>query len=112
VDEDATTNQTKWCLVEVKGTLEKLPCANPWIECGLTEEIEDEFSLWQKKVPKVWEKCRVDAGLYCQKWSLNVQIAHSAWFQQCISGGTSWNFAFLLKVMASLYATLATLLRI
>ena len=25
------------------------------------------FSLWQKKVPKVWWKCGVDAGKNCQK---------------------------------------------
>ncbi len=54
MDEDATTNQTKRCLVEVKGPLEKFPCTNPLIESGLTEKIEGEFSLWQKKVPKVW----------------------------------------------------------
>jgi hypothetical protein len=29
MDEDVTTNRTKWCLVEVKGLLEKFPCANP-----------------------------------------------------------------------------------
>jgi hypothetical protein len=70
MDEDATTNWTKWFLVEVKGTLEKFPCANPLIECGLTEEIEGEFSLWQKKVPKVQGKCGVDAGQYCQEMVL------------------------------------------
>jgi hypothetical protein len=47
MDEDATTNQTKQCLVEVKGPLEKFPCPNPWIERGLPEKVEDEFSLWQ-----------------------------------------------------------------
>ncbi len=53
MDEDATTNQIKRCLVEVEGPLEKFPCTNPWIESGLMEKIEGEFSLWQKKVPKV-----------------------------------------------------------
>jgi hypothetical protein len=54
MDEDTTTNWTKWHLVEVKGPLEKFPRTNPWIESGLMEKIEGEFSLWQKKVPKVW----------------------------------------------------------
>jgi hypothetical protein len=70
MDEDATTNRTKWCFVEVKGTLEKFPGANPWIESGLPEEIEGEFSLWQKKVSKVWGKCGVNAGQYCQEMVL------------------------------------------
>jgi hypothetical protein len=47
MDEDATTNWTKWHLVEVKGPLEKFPCTNPWIESGLAEKIEGEFSLRQ-----------------------------------------------------------------
>ncbi len=67
MDEDVTTNRTKLCLVEVEGPLEKFPCTNPWIECGLTEKIEGEFSLWQKKVPKVWWKGRVNAGKNCQE---------------------------------------------
>jgi hypothetical protein len=45
MDEDATTNRAKQCLVEVKGPLEKIPRANPWIERGLLEKIEGEFSL-------------------------------------------------------------------
>jgi hypothetical protein len=64
MDEDATTNRAKQCLVEVNGPLEKFPHADPWIEPGLPEEIEGEFSLWQKKVPKVRGKCRVDASQY------------------------------------------------
>jgi hypothetical protein len=70
MDEDATTNQTKWHLVEVKGPLEKFPCTYPWSECGLTDKIEGEFSLWQKKVPKVWWKGRVNAGKNCQEMVL------------------------------------------
>jgi hypothetical protein len=46
MDEDKTTNWTKWSLVEVEGTLKKIPPTNPWIEHGLTEKIEGEFSLW------------------------------------------------------------------
>ncbi len=52
-NEDETTNQIKWCLDEVKGTLENFSQASPCIEHGLTEKIEGEFSLWQKQVPKV-----------------------------------------------------------
>jgi hypothetical protein len=62
MDEDSTTNQTKWCLVEVKGSLEKFPRANPWIERGLMEKIEGEVGLWQKKVSKVQWKCGVNAS--------------------------------------------------
>jgi hypothetical protein len=67
IDEDVTTNRTKWSLVEVKGTLEKFACTNPWIEHGLTEKIEGEFSLWQKKVQKVRWKCGVNAGQNCKE---------------------------------------------
>ncbi len=63
----ATSDETKWCLVEVNGPLEKIPCANPWIEHGLPKKIEGEFSLWQKKVPKVRGKCGVNASQYCKK---------------------------------------------
>ncbi len=34
------------------------------------EKIEGEFSLWQKKVPKVRGKCRVNAGQYVQEMAL------------------------------------------
>jgi hypothetical protein len=62
MDEDATTKRAKWSLVKVKGTLEKFPHANPWIEHGLTEKIKGELSLWQKKAPKVWGKCGVEVS--------------------------------------------------
>ena len=45
MDEDATTNQTKWHLVKAEGPLKKISCANPWIEHGLMEKIEGEFGL-------------------------------------------------------------------
>jgi hypothetical protein len=89
MDEDATTNRTKWCLVEVKGPLEKLPHTNPWIEHGMMEKIEGEFSLWQKKVPKVRGTCGVDASQYCQEMVLEranstfspVLAMHIRWYQ-------------------------------
>jgi hypothetical protein len=67
MDEDMTTNWIKWLLVQVKEPLEKIPRTNLWIESGLTEKIEGEFSLWQKKVPKVWWKGRVNAGKNCKE---------------------------------------------
>jgi hypothetical protein len=67
MDEDGTTNWTKWCLVKVKGPSKKIPRPNPWIEHSLTEKIEGKFSLWQKKVPKVWGKSRVNTGQYCKE---------------------------------------------
>jgi hypothetical protein len=70
MDKDGTTHLTKWCLVEIKGALEKFPRAKPWIEHGLTEKIEGEFSLWQKKVPTVQGKCGVNASQYCQEMVL------------------------------------------
>jgi hypothetical protein len=67
--------------------LDKFPCTNPWIEQGLTEKIEGEFSLWQKKVPKVWWKCGVDAGKNCKEVVLEranstfspVLVIHNQW---------------------------------
>jgi hypothetical protein len=67
MDEDATTNQIKRHFVEVKGTLEKFPCTNPWIEHGLPEKVEGELSLWQKKVQKVRKKCIINASQYCKE---------------------------------------------
>jgi hypothetical protein len=67
MDEDGTANRTKHGLVEVKEPFKKIPHANPWIECGLPEKIEGEFRLWQKKVPKVWGKCGINAGQYCKE---------------------------------------------
>jgi hypothetical protein len=57
MDEDTATNRNKRSLVEVKGTLEKILRTNPWIERGLTEKIKGDFSLWQKKAPKIRWKC-------------------------------------------------------
>jgi hypothetical protein len=88
MDKDATTNWTKWRLVEVERPLEKFPHTNPWIESGLMEKIEGEFSLWQKKILQVWWKGQVDAGKNYQEVVL--ERANSAvWFRQCMSGGTS-----------------------
>ncbi len=100
------------CLVEVKGPLEKFSHANPWIEHGLPKKIEGESSLWQKKVPKARGKCGVNAGQYCKEVVLERANSTFSPVQWCISGRTSWKLAFHLKVMASLYAALALLLRI
>jgi hypothetical protein len=89
MDEDATTNRTKWRLVEVKGPLEKFPLTNPWIESGLMEKIEGEFSLWQKKVPKVWWKGGVYAGKNCQEVVLEHANGAFSLIWQYMSGGTS-----------------------
>jgi hypothetical protein len=87
MDEDATTNQTKWSLVEVEWTFKKFPCTNPWIEHGLTEKIEGELSLWKKKDPKEQWKSGVDAGQNCQEMVLEransvfspVLVMHIRW---------------------------------
>ncbi len=50
--------------------------SNPWIESGLVEKIEGEFSLWQKKVPKVRWKGEVDTGNNCQE--MVIERANSA----------------------------------
>jgi hypothetical protein len=76
------------------------------------EKIEGEFSLCQKKVPKVWWKCGVNAGQNCKEVVLEranspfslVLLMHVRW--------DKLNFAFHLKVIASLYAALALLSRI
>jgi hypothetical protein len=67
MDEDGTTNLTRRCLVEVEEPMEKFPCTNPWIESGLMEMIEGDFSLWQKKVPKIQWKGAVNIGKNSQK---------------------------------------------
>ncbi len=64
MDEDGTTNWTKQSFVKVEGSLEKFPRTDPWIECGLPKKIEGEFSMWQKKVPKVQGSCGINAGQY------------------------------------------------
>jgi hypothetical protein len=71
-----TTNRTKSHLVEVEGPLEKFPHTNPWIEHGLAEKIEGEFSLWQKKIPMVRWKGEVEDGKNCQE--LVLERANSA----------------------------------
>ncbi len=85
-----TTNWTKWCLVEVKGPLEKIPCTNPGIESGLLlmEKIEGKFSLWQKKVPQVRWKGGVDTGKNCQEVVL--ECAKSA-FSLVLAMHVRWN---------------------
>jgi hypothetical protein len=80
MDEDATTNQTKRCLVEVEGPLEEFPCTDPSIEHGLLEKIEGKFGRRQKKVPKVWGNAKSTPDSIAKKWFLNMQIARSAWF--------------------------------
>jgi hypothetical protein len=48
MDKDATAYWSEWHLVEVKGPLKELACTDPRVESGLPEEIEGEFSLWEK----------------------------------------------------------------
>ena len=59
MNENTTTNWSKWSLVEVKGTLEVLPSADPRVERGLPKEIECQFRLWEKQVPEIRGKRRV-----------------------------------------------------
>jgi hypothetical protein len=49
-------------LVEIKRPLKELPCADPRVDCGLTKQIEGEFGLWEKEVPKVGRKRRIDTS--------------------------------------------------
>jgi hypothetical protein len=71
----------------VESCLEKFPHSYPWIERGLTEKIEGELSLWQKKVPKVRWKSKVDASQNCQEMVLDcansvfslVLVMHIRW---------------------------------
>ena len=59
MDEDPTTNRSKRCLFEVKGTLEILPSADPRVESGLPKKIEGQFGLWEKQVSEIQGKRRV-----------------------------------------------------
>jgi hypothetical protein len=65
--EDVINNWPKWHLVEVKGPLKELPCTDPRVERGLSDEIEGKFSLWEKEVPKVGWKDRINASQDCQE---------------------------------------------
>ncbi len=67
MDENPTTNWTQWCLVEIKGPLKELPCTDPRVDRGLMQQIEGEFGLWEKEVPKVGWKYSIDAGQDCQE---------------------------------------------
>ncbi len=59
MDEDPATDRSKRRLVEVKGTLEILPSADPRVESGLPKEIEGQLRLGEKQVPEIWGKRRV-----------------------------------------------------
>jgi hypothetical protein len=45
-----------------EGPLKTFPCTDLRVEHGLSEEIEGKFSLWEKEVPKVRWKGRINAG--------------------------------------------------
>ncbi len=47
--------------------LKKFPRTDPRVEHGLSEESEGKFSLWEKEVPKVRWKGRIDTGQDCQE---------------------------------------------
>jgi hypothetical protein len=53
--------------VLLKGPLKELPCTDLRVECGLPEEIEGEFSLWEQEVPKVRWNGRINASQDCQE---------------------------------------------
>jgi hypothetical protein len=61
MNEDLATYRPQRHLVKVKGTLEILPSTDPWVEHGLPEEIEGQFSLWKQQVPEIRGKCGVHA---------------------------------------------------
>ncbi len=63
------------------------------------EEIEGKFSLWEKEVPKVRWKGRIDAGQDCQEMVLehaNGMLNTGLW--QCMSGGMSWKVAMIASL--------------
>jgi hypothetical protein len=70
MDEDPTSHRSKRCLVEIKRPLKELQCADPRVDCGLTKQIEGEFGLWEKEIPKLGEKCSINASLDCQEMVL------------------------------------------
>jgi hypothetical protein len=112
MDEDATANCTKWRFVEVKGALKKIPRTDPRIEHGLTEKIEDEFSMWQKKIQKVRWKGGANGGKNSQEVVL--ERANSV-FSLILAMHVRWDkleFCVPLEVIASLYAALALLSKI
>jgi hypothetical protein len=101
MDEDATTNRTTWSFVDFEGPLEKFPCTNPWIEHGLMEKMRVSSACGRRRSQRYGGNAETTLARIARKWSLNVQIAHSARFWQSMSGETRRSFAFHLKVIAS-----------
>jgi hypothetical protein len=62
MDEDPTSHWTQWCLVEIERPLKEFPCTDLRVDCGLTKQIEGEFGLWEKEVPKVGWKRSIDTS--------------------------------------------------
>ena len=67
VDENPTSNWAKWHLVEIKWPLKEFPCTDPRVERGLAQKIEGKFGLWEKEVPQVGWKGRINSGLNCKE---------------------------------------------
>ena len=92
--------------------MKELPCTDPRVDSGLTQKIEGEFGLWEKEVPNVGWKIRIDFNQNCQEVVLDGANGVLCLIAAMHVRGMSWKVAFYLKVMASLYAKLASLSRI
>jgi len=112
VDEDPTTNWTQWHLVEIKRPLKEFPSTDLRIQSGLPKKIEGKFSLWEKEIPKVGRKSGIDSCQDCQEVVLECVNDALHPITAMHFRGASWNLAFHLKVIASLYVELASLSRI
>jgi hypothetical protein len=67
MDEDPTTNWTKWRLVEIERPLKEFPSTDSGIQSGLPKKIEGKFGLWEKEIPKVGSKSSIDSCQDCQE---------------------------------------------
>jgi len=47
--------------------VKELPCTDPRVDSGLTQKIEGEFGLWEKEVPNLGWKSRIDSNQNCQE---------------------------------------------
>ncbi len=110
--EDAATNGPSGILLKSKGLWKNSHTLILGLRVAGWRRLRVSSVCGRRRSQSYDGKAESTPARISRKWSLNVQIASSARFWRCMSSGTSWNFAFHLKVIASLYSMLASLSRI
>jgi hypothetical protein len=112
MDEDPITNRPERLLVEVKRPWKYSQALIRGLRVDRQRRLRVSSACGRSKSQRYGGNTVSTPARIDRKWLLNVRMARSARFLQCMSGGTSWNLAFHLTVMASLFAALASLSRI